>query len=133
MTERIKKEQELLCRHYPQAEWHPTGQNGWIKIPDFGIPADIWNTSKAAVCFEIPVGYPGQAPYAFYVEGCLRLKATGATPQNYQEPATTPFPGTWGKFSWAHDSSWRPTADLASGSNLMNFVFSFNDRLKEAV
>jgi hypothetical protein len=131
MTERLEKELALLRHFYPQAEWHETGQNGWIKIPDFAIPPGIWNRDKATVCFEVPVGYPGTAPYAFYAEGGLRLKNSGAVPQSYTEPASTPFPGTWGKFSWQHAESWRPTADLMSGSNLTNFVQSFSERLKE--
>lgn len=130
MTERIEKELALLRRYYPQAEWHEVGQNGWFKIPDFPIP-EVWNRAKATVCFAVPIGYPGEAPYAFYVEGGLRLRGTDTKPQSYEEPASTPFPGTWGKFSWQHDQSWRPTSDLVAGSNLSNFVRSFTDRLKE--
>jgi hypothetical protein len=131
MTERIEKELEHLRRYYPQAMWHPTGQNGWVKIPDFPIPSEIWNKDKATVGFEVPVGYPGQAPYAFYVEGGLRLKSNVAKADRYNEPVTTPFPGTWGKFSWSHEGTWRPSADVTSGDNLANFAHTFHDRLRE--
>lgn len=124
MTDRIKQELELLRRYFPQAEWSETGPNGWVLIPDFPISSGAYDKDKAKVCFEVPVGYPAQAPYAFYVEGGLHLKANSGNPASYNEPAATPFPGTWGKFSWQHDASWKPTTDLSSGSNLANFVLS---------
>lgn len=132
MTERIAKELELLRRFYPQAEWHEHGDLGWVKVPDFRIHAAHWSRDLVTVCFSVSLtGYPGAAPYAFYVEGGLRLKGTETRPQNYEEPAATPFPGTWGRFSWQQNGTWRPTGDLMSGSNLMNFVQSFQDRFKE--
>lgn len=131
MTDRIKQELALLRRHFPQAEWHEAGANGWVLIPDFPIPGDVWDKDTAKICFEVPTVYPGQAPYAFYVEGGLHLKGKTGNPLSYNEPAETRFPGTWGKFSWQHEASWRPTTDLASGSNLTNFVLTFKDRLAE--
>jgi hypothetical protein len=131
MTPRIQKELELLRRYYPQAEWHESDQGGWVRIPDFSIPPGIWNKDKATVCFQVQAGYPGAAPYAFYVEGGLRLKGTDTRPGSYEEPSATLFPGTWGKLSWQHAESWMPTEDLVSGSNLTNFVQSFADRLRE--
>jgi len=106
---------------------------GWIKIPGYNFPASIWNRQTDTVCFEVPIGFPGQAPYAFYVTAGLRLLSTGGVPENYQEGVTTPFSGSWGRLSWAHDGTWRPTADLSSGSNLTNFVLTFADRLREAI
>jgi E2/UBC family protein E len=131
MTDRIEKELELLRRYYPQAEWHESGQNGWIRIPNFSIPRGIWNRDQVTVCFQVPIGFPGTAPYAFYIEGGLRLKGTETKPGSYEEPSATPFEGTWGKLSWQHADTWRATEDLASGSNLTNFVQSFTDRLAE--
>jgi len=126
--DRMNEEMALLKRHFPQAELHGI----WVKIPDYKFPADHWSRESTTICFEIPVGYPGNPPYGFHVEGGLRLKVGQCVPQNYHEPATTPFPGTWGKFSWSHDGNWRPAADVVSGNNLMNFVRTFADRLKEA-
>jgi hypothetical protein len=128
--DRIMAELDLLRRYYPSVEWHPSGGGGWVKISGYRFPS-IWNRETDTICFEVPAGYPGQAPYAFYVSSGLRLKASGATPQSYQEGAGTPFGGFWGKFSWSHDNTWKPTADISSGSNLANFVLSFADRLKE--
>jgi hypothetical protein len=127
---RITAELELLRRFYPAAEWHPLGANGWIKIPEYRFPA-IWNRETDTICFEVPAPYPGQAPYGFFVTAGLRTKESGAVPQSYQEGVATPFSGTWGKFSWADDGTWRPTADTSVGSNLTNFVLTFAKRLRE--
>lgn len=133
LEDRMSAELKWLRRFYPQAEWHPVGPVGWIRIPGYNFPTSIWNRESDTVCFEVPTGFPGQAPYAFYVTAGLRLRNSGGMPQNYQEEGVAnPFPGSWGRLSWAHDDTWRPTADLSSGSNLTNFVLTFADRLKEA-
>lgn len=131
MTTRMEKEFELLRSYFRSAEWHEKEPTGWIKIPDFPIPIGIWNRERATICLEVPQGYPGAAPYGFYVEGGLRLSGNNAVPQSYTEPAETVFEGLWGKFSWATDNSWQPAEDLVAGSNLLNFVQSFKDRLSE--
>jgi hypothetical protein len=125
--DRITAELELLRRYYPTAEWHPAGAGGWVRIPGYQFPP-AWNRETDTICFEVPAGYPGQAPYGFCVTSGLRLKS-GAAPQSYQEGASTPFPGSWGKFSWAHDNSWKAAGHISSGSNLANFVLTFADRL----
>jgi len=132
MRERIIKELDLLRKYYPNIEAKEHGESVWFRIPDFPIPGEIWNKNVAAVCFEANVSYPGAAPYSFYVEGGLRSKEN-ALPRDYAEPGATPFPGTWGRFSWQHDASWNATEDLVAGSNLLNFVRSFPDRLKEGL
>ena len=132
MNGRIRKEFELLRRYYPQAEWHEVAPSGWLRIPDYKIHCDLWNREATTVCFEVTAAYPGGAPYAFYVEAGLYLKSTNGRPQNnYTEPAPTPFPGTWGKFSWQQLDPWIPTADVVSGNNLTSFVRSFQHRFSE--
>lgn len=135
MKERIEHEMKLLRTRHPQAEWRPNSASendgGWILIPDFNFPKDIWDKDQADVCFEVKVGYPGVVPYSFYVRDGVKLKS-GSDPQSYSVVQETPLGGSWGKFSWAHEGSWKPTGDLSSGSNLLNFVSSFNDRLREA-
>ncbi|MBZ5625115.1 MAG: hypothetical protein LAQ69_41385 [Acidobacteriia bacterium] len=131
LEDRMSEELKWLQRFYPQAEWHPVGTAGWMRISGYNFPAPIWNRESDTVCFEVPIGFPGQAPYSFYVTTGLRLRSSGSMPQNYQEGVTTPFPGSWGRLSWTHDGTWRPTAELSSGSNLTNFVLTFADRLRE--
>lgn len=130
MKDRIEAELQLLRRYYPDLEFRDDGH--WIRIPRYLVPEGIWEQAEATVCFQIPMsGYPGQAPYAFFVQPGLRLKSTGQKPNNYEEPASgVPFEGVWGKFSWTQEN-WRATADPVSGSNLLNFVGSFRDRLLE--
>lgn len=130
--DRITAELDLLRRYYPTAEWHPVGAGGWVRIPGYQFPPR-WNRETDAIWFEVPAGYPGQAPYGFYVTAGLRLKESGAVPQSYQEGASTPFPGSWGKFSWSHDNTWKASGDISSGSNLANFALTFADRLREGV
>jgi len=134
MRDRIAKELDLLKKYYPDIEVKEVGDSTWFKIPSFVIPGEIWNKTTAAVCFEAKISYPGTPPYSFYVDGGLRSKDNADTkPQSYEEPATTPFDGTWGRLSWQHDATWNPTEDLVAGSNLLNFVRSFGDRLKEGL
>lgn len=122
-------ELDLVRRYYPIAEWHPQSSGGWIRIPKYQLPAAIWNADACDISFEVRPAYPGEAPYGFYVGEGLRVG--GQKPANYEEPATTPFPGTWGKFSWSYDAAWTPRADVVSGSNLTTFIRSFRDRLMQ--
>lgn len=130
MQDRIAQELALLRRSYPETEYRPDGQ--WVRIPGYRVLSDLWKDKTVTVAFQIPTGYPGQAPYAFYVQPPPRLKDSDQRPtNNYEEPASgIPFDGAWGKFSWQQDG-WRATADLASGSNLLNFVRTFKDRFQE--
>lgn len=132
MRDRIVKEFDLLKKYYPSAEIKDVGESAWFKITSFPIPDGIWNKNSATICFEAKISYPGTPPYSFYVEGGLRSKED-TRPKDYEEPAVTPFSGTWGRFSWQHDSSWNPADDLVSGSNLLNFVRSFPDRLNQGI
>lgn len=129
MDERIRQEIDLLKKEYPDLEFKE--EVLWVLIPNFPLPSEVWSKNSASVCFQIPPGYPGNPPYGFYVHEGLRLKGSNEKPENYEEPAQTPFENTWGKLSWAHDNSWRATADISSGGNLLNFVRTFQVRLKE--
>ena len=130
MEERIIKELELLRKKFSDLEYKEKGV--WIRIPNYKLPKGIWNRESTQICFQVPAGYPGNPPYGFFVETGLVLKETGEKPvNNYEEPVETPFLGSWGKFSWGHNNSWRATTDLRSGSNLLNFARSFKDRLRE--
>lgn len=131
MDDRIRQEIELLKKEYPNLEWKTKDEIVWIRIPEYRILKNLWNKDSVSVCFQIPPGYPGNAPYGFHVEDGLRVKETDQKPDNYEEPAPTPFDGAWGKFSWTHDNSWRATTDLNTGANLLNFVRSFQERLKD--
>jgi len=129
MQERINQELILLRQRYPDLEYRENGN--WIVIPSYPLPMD-WNRPSTDVVFQIPVGYPGIPPYGIYTP--VGLLYNESRPDNYTEPAPTqpPFPGSWGIFSWQpSDGQWRPTADLMTGSKLLNWVIGFSGRFRE--
>lgn len=129
MQERIEQELALLRGRYADLEYRLEGQ--WVRIPNYPLPTG-WSRSPTAVAFQIPVSHPGTPPYGIYAP--VGLTFNGGRPDNYTEPAPTqpPFGGTWGIFSWAPaDGEWRPTADPATGSNLLNWVIGFATRFRE--
>jgi hypothetical protein len=119
----------MLCKFYPCLEYTEAGH--WIKIAGYPLVSG-WNRSETDTVFQIPVAYPGTPPYGIFVPAGILFNS--ARPNNYVEPAGTqpPFPGPWGFFSWAPaDGEWRPTANVTSGSNLLNWVHGFAERFKE--
>ena len=131
MQERIAQELALLRKQYPAAEYVEDGR--WIRLPSYPLP-EGWNRTATDVAFQIRVDYPGTPPYGFYVPAGLQYKQQ--RPNNYTEPGSPPppFPGEWGLFSWApDDGQWRPTADLVTGSNLLNWARGFANRFKEGI
>lgn len=128
MQERISQELVLIRWRYPEAEYQEQGQ--WVRILSYPLPSG-WNRSSTEVAFQIPTAYPGTPPYGIYVPAGLRFNE--AAPKNYTEPAGNhpPFSGVWGVFSWAPENGWRATADLRTGSNLLNWIMGFGDRFKE--
>lgn len=129
MEERIEKELALLRQRYHDLEYKEEGH--WIRIPSYPL-REGWNRASTDVAFQIPVSYPGTPPYGIYTPAGLLFN--GERPNNYTEPGSNqpPLPGTWGIFSWSPaDGQWRPTADLSTGSNLLNWVIGFADRFRE--
>lgn len=130
MTPRLTEEIALLKKRFADLV---AQDNGWVFIPRYPCPAD-WGRSEIPVPFLVPAGYPGTPPYAFYVPSGMRFK--GAPPANCQDPASPqpPFPGQWAVLSWAPDAgAWRPGATVVSGSNLLNWVLGFSQRLRQGV
>ena len=129
MEERIEAELALIRSRYPEAEYQREGH--WLRIPSFGMPSG-WNRSATDVAFQIPKCYPGTPPYGIYVPSGLLFQ--GLRPDNFTDPAPTqpPFPSLWAIFSWApSDGEWRATADIANGSNLINWTAGFGVRFRE--
>jgi hypothetical protein len=131
VRDRIAQELKLLRKFYAGAKY--LAESRWLRVPGYPLP-EGWNRADTDIAFQVNVDYPASPPYGIYVPAGLRYNNT--TPQNYTEPAPTapPFNGTWGIFSWApDDGQWRPTTDLVSGSNLLNWVRGFAARFKEGV
>lgn len=129
MTERIEAELELLRQYYPSLEYREEGGQ-WVRIPDYGLP-EGWSCGEVDVVFEIKITYPGAPPYGLYVP--VNLAFQGNAPNNSNaNPPQPPFDGQWALLSWAPiDGRWRPTEDLVTGSNLLNWVRGFADRFRE--
>jgi hypothetical protein len=129
---RIEEELALLRSRFRDVEHVAAGQ--WVRVREYRVLHPGWTPGVTDVSFQIPMGYPGTQPYGIYVPTGMRY--LGNLPANYQEPAGNqpPFEGSWGVFSWAPgDRQWRPTTNLVTGTNLLNFVLGFNDRFREGV
>ena len=98
-------------------------------LPRYELPFGIWGSDEVAVCFKISLGYPGQKPYGFYISPRLQLKGGGGV-KNRTDSTEPPFAGEWAKFSWDMPA-WHATADLRTGSNLLNFVLTFRARFEQ--
>lgn len=132
MENRIDEEIALLRRRWPQLEYVPNGR--WAQLPQYGPLPDGWSPVIMPVAFQIQLAHPGTPPYGFYVPAGILF--CGQRPNNYSEPAPTqpPFAGSWGIFSWQpEDGQWLPRADIAAGSNLLNWVLGFIERFREGV
>lgn len=121
-------ELELLRRFFPEFEY--VAEGGWFRLRHYRVPVEPgWSSEVIDVAVQFPPGFPGQKPYAFYVTPVLSLKS-GAVVNNVTESAGPPWPGPWQKFSW-DAPEWFATADLAAGSNMLNFVLTIKNRLSE--
>jgi hypothetical protein len=127
MNERVEEELELLRAAYPDLDYLKEGEIHWVRIPSYPVP-EGWSHAEVEVAFQIPPS-AGQAPYTFRVRPGLQL-ADGGTPNNYTYPVTTPWGDDWGQFSWS-PIEWVLKADIRAGANMLNFVRSFADRLRE--
>jgi hypothetical protein len=129
MTERIDQEVGLLKKYYPTLE--VSADKMWILIPNYQLPTNMgWNKEVIPVAAQFPNGFPGAAPYGIYVPSDLLINEE--VPTNFEKKANQipPFSGEWGIFSWSPET-WRPTADVLTGSNMAIFARSFLDRFKE--
>lgn len=129
--DRALEELELLKQAYPNLERKDSGGNIWVKIPGHKVAGSLWKRNEVDIAFKIP-SQAGEAPYGFFVLSKMELKDEKNI-NNYTFPATTPFDGEWGQFSWTihPDEPWVIRSDIKEGSNMLKFVRSFNDRLKE--
>lgn len=129
MTERLREDLERLRARYPDVVFREDGQ--WVFLPKYLVPTDAWERTDYTVCFQLRPGYPDIGPYGINVSPPPRGK-DGRGPSNYADAPDPqpPFDGTWGRFSWELDG-WRATADLVSGSTLLNYVESIRKRFEE--
>ena len=129
MQERIKAELALIRGEFPNVAYVEEGR--WVRVQSYPLPQG-WNRTATDVTLQIDDGYPGAAPYGFYVPSGIRFG--GSAPSNYTDPAANqpPFGQAWGLFSWAPVAeTWKPTVDVRRGSNLLRWLRGFADRFGE--
>lgn len=126
---RIAAEVQLLVARYPGHEFRPDGC--WVLLPSVSL-IEGWNESVTDLAFQFPAsGYPQNPFYGFYVPTGLRFNSQ--LPTNFTDPAAAqpPFPGkTWAFFSGNPDP-WSPDVDILAGSNVLSWIVSINERLRE--
>lgn len=127
-AERIEAELNLL-RGWFGSDLEYIADGHWVRLDRYVVPSELWQPQVVELCFQIPEGIPGQAPYAFYVRPNLTA-TNGAGIGNYTYPVTTAFGNDWGQMSWS-PSAWTPGAKPEDGSNLLEFARSFADRFRE--
>ncbi|MCA9468317.1 MAG: hypothetical protein KC643_23150 [Nitrospira sp.] len=132
MRARIEQELTLLRKYYPEIEHKEHGGEDWFHLPRYPFPSGwmINETaiSEAPIVFKIVASYPTGEPYGFAAPAGINF--TGQAPQNTGSPVKYPFEGSWQHFSWA-PVGWEPTSEPYKGSNLLIWVRSFTNRLKE--
>ena len=133
LTERVSAELRLLRGVFPDIVYSEDGH--WFMIPDYPAAEALgWTPRPLPVAFHAQPGHPGQAPYGIWVPSGIRV--AGSPPSNIQDPASRqpPFPGSWALLSWTSDGDqWRPRANIAAGSNLVNYAIGFRDRFLQGV
>lgn len=126
MIERIEAEVALVRCRFPDLDFRH--DDLWARIPAYPVP-EAWGREAVELVFQAPRDIFGQQPYGFWVRPPLELPG-GGPPTNTSGPVATPFGDGWQQFSWAPDA-WQPGAEPRSGSNLLDFVRSFAQRLAE--
>lgn len=127
---RVEQELDLVRSVYPDAEQLSEDGVHWVRIPKYAVPASLFKQDEAVeLAFRIPV-QAGEAPYGFWVRPGLE-PVSGQPVSNYSYPAATPWGADWGQFSWSPLDPWVPKTDIRAGANMLNFVSSFADRLRE--
>lgn len=127
--DRVAVEIEMLRGVFPAMQYQVAGH--WVLIPGYPLSSN-WNMTAVDLAFQVSVSHPGTPPYGVYAPSGLRFH--GAAPANYSDPAGTqpPFPGRWAVFSWQpDDGQWRPHADPAQGTNLVNWAIGFGQRFRQ--
>jgi len=132
MRLRIEQELALLRERFPDIEHLEHGGEDWFRLPAYAFPPG-WGIkdepiSEAPVVFKVVATYPTGEPYGFAAPAGINFR--GKPPQNTGSPIAYPFAGEWQHFSWSPDG-WHPTSDVEKGANLLAWVRSFAQRLKE--
>lgn len=128
LSSRMDQELALLKHYFVDIQHRVENGVHWYLIPDHPLP-DGWSRKSTPIAFHAQVGHPGAQPYGIFVPRGLTYNDVPL--QNYTEvaPSQPPFEGEWSIFSWSpEDGEWKVTADIQTGSNLLNWALSFKQR-----
>ncbi len=126
MTDRVRAELELIRTRFPDVEFQEASH--WARVRSYPVPGD-WGVEHVEIAFRVPPGLPGEQPYGFWVRPPLTLPG-GGNPTDATGPIETGFGSGWQQFSWAPEV-WQPGAEPRQGTNMLDWVRSFADRLAE--
>jgi hypothetical protein len=133
MRLRIEQELVLLRSHFGGVEHLEKDGEDWFRIPAYPFPPG-WRigkepTAALPIVFKVTAAHPGAEPYAFLTPSDINFN--GLPPGNSGPSSGSPFAGSWHQFSWSPDGTWTPTSEISRGSNLLTWVRSFSERLKQ--
>lgn len=133
MRTRIEQELALLTKVYPDVKHAENAGEDWFLLPHYRLPPG-WRIGETPaetvdIVFKLAPTYPTSEPYAFMTPAGINFG--GQAPGNSGAATAGPFPGSWLQFSWAPEGTWAPAAHAADGSNVLAWVRSFAQRLKE--
>lgn len=128
MKERLDQEIALLRKEYPAVR-HSENYD-WVVVKDVPLP-DGYNRDATEILTFLPAGYPETPPDNFFVPAGLRL-TNGDQIDAFNRNHRTHEGEQWARFSWHEDSGWSPTEDVKDASNLLTFMGTVEERLKEA-
>ena len=127
MIERVDAELAMVRAWYPDLELRE-GPPMTGRLPAYPVPSG-WGVERVELVFQVPSEFPGQEPYGIWIRPALVLP-NGSAPSNTSPPVATAFGEGWQQFSFAPER-WAPGATPQAGSNLLTFIRSFGDRLRE--
>ena len=132
MRVRIKQEFVQLKEYYPEIVYKESAGEDWFQIPCYSYPAG-WRVQNEAIevapiVFKVVSSYPTGEPYGFCVPAGINFN--GTPPSNSGSISGVPFDGAWIQLSWS-PNGWAPTSNARAGTNLLAWVRSFAQRLKE--
>jgi hypothetical protein len=102
------------------------GNDVLVTLHKFPLP-DVYEPNIVDLRVVLGPGYPNANPDMFWTSPWVKLKTTGADPQNSSEAAAYPD-GQWQRWSRHYESGWRPGID-----GLRAFLASIRSELNRQV
>jgi len=114
---RMDAECRLLRTVYPSVTMSETG---WVEIPDYRFPPDLFNRKTGRLGYQIPPAYTATPPDTFFLDP--NLKKTNGEPPDNSSAGQTPHGEPMLVFSFHMDGRWKPSASVQEGDNLLTLT-----------